>query len=550
MIFLNFSRVTKKSRYNFNYLLTIGESKKANCCFPIGNIFDTMVLHGSFCKAGDLNSRQLCKSSTESVKQPRGFMSEHKNILLVEDDAALRTAIETFLTKQTEYIVKSVGDVTAAKLELDNKEYDLILSDVKMPGGSGFDVMDFVKTKNQNPFIIFMTGYGSIEQAVSAMKAGAYDFIVKPFQLTTLENSIRAAFADKEILAHQSIHGEELMTDLFKHGDKTFITNNPKMMALIESLKKVATSKATVLIQGESGTGKEVLARMIHFYSPRRNRPFVAINCAALPDNLLESELFGHEKGSFTGAIQRQLGKFEISDGGTILLDEISEMSINMQTKLLRVLQECEIYRIGGNKPIPLNLRVIASTNRDLYKYMKDGNFREDLYYRINVIPIFVPPLRDRGNDALVLAGHFLEEFAAIHERERVELDELACYKISNYGWQGNVRELRNAMERAVLVGHFDQIGSEEALSNASLVETFSLNTSIIEDLPVEDATATGTNSDMTLSEIEKRVIFETLRRCGGNRTRTAEKLGISLRTLRNKLKSFKVDEHEMFDAQ
>lgn len=466
-------------------------------------------------------------------------MTVSKSLLLIEDDASLRTAIETFLTKETDYVVKSVGDMTAAKLELDSKEYDLILSDVKMPGGSGFDILNFVKNKTIEPIIIFMTGYGTIEQAVSAMKAGAYDFIVKPFQLTTLENSIRAALADKESLIRQSLRSEEI-GDL-KQGDKTFITNNPKMLALIENLKKVATSKATVLVQGESGTGKEVLARMIHYHSPRRNKPFVAINCAALPDNLLESELFGHEKGSFTGAIQRQIGKFEHSDGGTILLDEISEMSINMQTKLLRVLQECEIYRIGGNKSIPLNLRVIASTNRDLYKYMKEGHFREDLYYRINVIPIFVPPLRERGNDVLVLASNFLEEFASVHERPRVELDELARHKITNYGWNGNVRELRNAMERAVLIGNFDQIGNEEPTTNTSFIDSLSsMENSLSEDLPNASTTSSNGSIDMTLSEIEKRVIFETLRRCSGNRTRTAEKLGISLRTLRNKLKAFK----------
>lgn len=467
-------------------------------------------------------------------------MNQHKNILLVEDDASLRTAIEAFLTKETDYIVKSVADVSAAKLELDAKEYDLILSDVRMPGGSGFDLLDFIQNKNIDPVIIFMTGYGTIEQAVSAMKAGAYDFIVKPFQLTTLENSVRSALIDKEALIHQS--STEEMSDIFNLGDKPFITNHPKMVALIENLKKVATSKATVLIQGESGTGKEVLARMIHYYSPRRNKPFVAINCAALPDNLLESELFGHEKGSFTGAIQRQIGKFEHSDGGTILLDEISEMSINMQTKLLRVLQECEIYRIGGNKAIPLNLRVIASTNRDLYKYMKEGHFREDLYYRINVIPIFVPPLRERGNDVLVVANHFLDDFAKSHDRPRLVLDELARYKICNYGWQGNVRELRNAMERAVLVGNFDQIGNEEALANSSFIEKLSEEDPVAKSIRKE-MTEAADNADMTLDEIEKRVIFETLRRCGGNRTRTAEKLGISLRTLRNKLKAFKADE-------
>lgn len=475
-----------------------------------------------------------------------------KKILLVEDDASLRSAIESFLKKLSEFQVKSVGDVISAQAELDNDNYDLVLSDVKMPGGSGYDILKYINSKELDTPIVYMTAYGSIEDAVQVMKEGAYDFIVKPFQLTTLENIVKAALEDKanenlvnatKTSSNGTITNEE--DHYFKKGDKTFISENSKMLALIENLKKVANSKATVLIQGESGTGKEVLSNMIHYYSPRRNKPFVAINCAALPDNLLESELFGHEKGSFTGAIQRQLGKFELADGGTILLDEISEMSINMQTKLLRVLQECEIYRIGGNKPIPLNIRIIAATNRDLYSYMKEGNFREDLYYRINVIPIVVPALRERGNDVLLLAEHYLDEFARVHERDRITLDELARYKILNHPWQGNVRELRNAMERAILVGNFDQIGSDEANASTSIIGA--LNN--VQDQSTAEGADTGTLStgeELTLDEVEKRVIFETLRRCKGNRTRTAEKLGISLRTLRNKLKAFKAEEEKM----
>jgi transcriptional regulator with PAS, ATPase and Fis domain len=333
----------------------------------------------------------------------------------------------------------------------------------------------------------------------------------------------------------------QIIEEANRRGEPNFVTKNVKMLELIESIKKVAASKATVLIQGESGTGKEVIANMIHNFSPRRSKMFVAINCAALPDNLLESELFGHEKGAFTGAIQRQIGKFELSDGGTILLDEISEMSLNMQTKLLRVLQECEVYRIGGNKSIPLNLRVIASTNRDLYKYMKDGYFREDLYYRINVIPVHVAPLRERGEDVIVLANHFLDYFAHTHDRERMPLDELARYKILNYPWYGNVRELRNAMERAVLVGSFEQICGE--ISRRSM----DLRTIAPQGRAEEESTEPFT--DMTLDEVEKRVILETLRRCSGNRTRTAEKLGISLRTLRNKLKAFRLQDGTGADA-
>ena len=476
-----------------------------------------------------------------------------KKILLVEDDSSLRSAIESFLKKLEIYQVKSVGDAVSALAELDSDEYDLVLSDVKMPGGSGYDILKYMKSKNYQMPIIYMTAYGSIEDAVSVMKDGAYDFIVKPFQLTTLENVLNSALLDAEAQLNQdpqNANDENNSQDKFGRNEKVFITENKHVLELIDNLKRVANSKATVLIQGESGTGKEVLANMIHHFSPRQTKPFVAINCAALPDNLLESELFGHEKGSFTGAIQRQLGKFEYADGGTILLDEISEMSINMQTKLLRVLQECEIYRIGGNKPIPLNIRVIAATNRDLYKYMKEGNFREDLYYRINVIPLFVPPLRDRGNDVIVLANHFLQEFSKAHDRDQIEMDELARYKILNYEWQGNVRELRNAMERAILVGNFDQIGHDENFTNiqsAKMTPEKSTTQENQSSLQSYTGSITG-NQDLSLEEVEKRVIFETLSRNDGNRTRTAEKLGISLRTLRNKLKSFKEEEEALLN--
>ena len=459
----------------------------------------------------------------------------NKTLLLVEDDVSLRYAIESFLSQQGQYEIKLVGDFQTAQETLDKSKFDIVLTDVKMPGGSGFDLLKQVKKQNPETVVIVMTAYGTIEQAVEAMKHGAYDFLVKPFQLSTLDTVLASAVNAVETGAVSEKLPAE---DVQRKGEKVFITNNMCMKDLIENLKKVAASKATVLVQGESGTGKEVLAHMVHNFSMRRGKAFVAINCAALPDNLLESELFGHEKGSFTGAIQRQIGKFELSDGGTILLDEISEMSLSMQTKLLRVLQECEVYRIGGNKPIPINLRVVASTNRDLYKYMKDGYFREDLYYRINVIPIIVPPLRERGDDVLVLANHFLDEFSHSHDRPRIVLDELATHKVLTYPWYGNVRELRNAMERAILVGNFEQLGNELS-ANYSMAKTISEPAAQPTELS-ETKSHEKVDGEMTLDEVEKRVIYETLRRCGGNRTRTAEKLGISLRTLRNKLKAFK----------
>jgi DNA-binding NtrC family response regulator len=412
-------------------------------------------------------------------------------------------------------------------------EIDLILTDVMLPGFTGYDVLQKAHQKFPTIPIILMTAYGTIEKAVAVMKNGAYDFLVKPFSLNVLEMAINAAFMDstpsaKKTAPIQIGAGKTLVAGEGTEQPKNFITRDIKMIEILESVKRIAASKATVLIQGESGTGKELIARMIHDFSPRAERIFVAINCAAMPDTLLESELFGHEKGAFTGAVNRQIGKFELSNNGTILLDEISEMSLNMQTKLLRVLQECEIYRVGGNKPTSLNLRVIATTNRNLYQYTQEGHFREDLFYRLNVIPIKVPPLRERGQDILFMAQAFLQEFAKLHGRAVLPINDAAQKRILNCPWYGNVRELRNAMERAILVGDFHVV---DQMSQTPETKTIAAG-----------KTATGeafVAGGMTLDEIEQKVILSTLEKCGGNKTRTASQLGISLRTLRNKLKTY-----------
>ncbi len=464
-----------------------------------------------------------------------------KNILLVEDDLTLRFAIESCFANVPEYHIKAVGSYESAKKELQRRSFDLVLSDVKMPGGSGYELLKDVLKNYPQTSVILMTGYGSIEDAVLAMKEGAYDFLVKPFQLTTLENTVKSALEEqkyKQVMDAQqrTSPSKSEGVSIIKAINKVFVTNNDQMKNMIENLQKVSSSKATILLQGESGTGKEILASMIHDFSPRRDKPFVAINCAALPDNLLESELFGHEKGSFTGAIQRQIGKFEASDGGTLFLDEISEMSLTMQTKLLRVLQECEIYRIGGNKAIPLNLRIVTSTNRDLYAYMKAGHFREDLYYRINVVPIHVLPLRERGEDVLYLTEYYLEEFSRLHNRPALKLDEYARHQILSYRWQGNVRELRNTIERAVLVGSFQNV-LPEVSSSSALERVQNVTQNLSHQMSF---------GDLTLDQIEKQVILKTLSSCQGNRTHTAQKLGVSLRTLRNKLRQYREEENAL----
>lgn len=464
-------------------------------------------------------------------------------IVLVEDDASLRGAVDSFLRKSN-FQVQAFDRAENALKAVDDG-CDLVLSDVMMPGLTGFQLLDVVKQKSPKTPVILMTAFGTIEKAVDAMKHGAYDFLVKPFSLNLLETAIQSAILDKKSLNERESGDMPVLEDAgsvksVRFGgakvSERFITNNPKMLDLIENIKRIAPSKATVLIQGESGTGKELIAKMIHEFSPRSERIFVAINCAAMPDTLLESELFGHEKGSFTGAVARQIGKFEHSNNGTILLDEISEMSLTMQTKLLRVLQECEIYRVGGVKPIPLNLRVIATTNRDLFQYTKDGNFREDLFYRINVIPIFVPPLRERGDDVVLLSQEFLNEFAALHARPTMTIDDSIKKRIKNHPWYGNVRELRNAMERAILVGDFDVI-EEGNIGSVAPGKTY-------ESADAGDS-ETQFKKGMTLNDIEKVVILKSLEECDGNKTHTAARLGISLRTLRNKLSAYELEDNK-----
>lgn len=456
-----------------------------------------------------------------------------KNIILIDDDPSLRSAIGTFL-ERLNFQVRVFDSVELAIKEVGHG-CDLIISDVVMPGLSGYDLLKFVRKQFPNTPIILMTAYANIEKAVDAMKQGAYDFLVKPFSLSVLETAIQSAFLDRQsMLQKKRTFVQTVESDLVqkprgvKRVQDAFLTQNRALYTIIENIKKVAASKATILIQGESGTGKELIAHMVHEFSPRCERSFIAINCAAMPDTLLESELFGHEKGSFTGAIQRQIGKFELSNNGTILLDEISEMSLAMQTKLLRVLQECEVYRVGGTKPIPLNLRVIATTNRDLLKYTREGNFREDLFYRLNVIPVKMPPLRERKDDILLMVGEFLREFSETHARQAPVVDSVVQQKILAYAWPGNVRELRNTMERAVLVDSFDVIGEKKAAHEE--------DTLVLSPGPNAEGTVA---EGMTLADVEREMILKTLDRLGGNRTKTAIQLGISLRTLRNKLKLF-----------
>lgn len=468
-------------------------------------------------------------------------MTENIKILLADDDPQIRLALETVLTKQG-YLVTSFPDAMGAYLSLQENEYSLIISDQKMPKMTGQEFLAKVHEEFPKIPFIMITAYGTINQAVEAMQQGASDFITKPFDADTLVHIIERVLSPENIEFRNTIKRK-------KNGNP-IITNDPTMIKIFEIAEAVAKSDATVLVQGESGTGKELIAKLIHSSSPRSNQPFVAVNCAALPDTLLESELFGHEKGAFTGAQNKKIGKFELAQGGTILLDEISEMEIGLQAKLLRVLQEREVDRVGGTHPVPIDVRVVATTNRNLEESIQKGEFREDLFYRLNVIPITLPPLRERKGDIKLLVEYFMSKFL---KRKKNTLNQDILDVLEKYPWPGNIRELQNAVERAAILSQGGDLKSADFLLGkkknfsglASKIEIIRDEESNIENDLLENTTKLKNENDlsiksgMTVSQMEKTLILETLKTTNNNKNQAAEMLGISVRTLRNKLHEY-----------
>ncbi len=455
------------------------------------------------------------------------MMNKQNTVLVVDDDSAHRTMLRT-LIGGWEYAVSEADDGSTAVEKIKETAFDLVLMDVRMVKVSGLEALATIKAVNPAIPVIIMTAYSSVETAVKALKQGAHDYLTKPLDFDKLRLTIERAMEHTRLKEENRLLRETLGQQF---DSQNIIGRSPAMLKLLETVSQVAPSEATVLISGESGTGKELIAGALHFNSLRKGGPFVKINCAAITETLLESELFGHEKGAFTGADRRKEGRFSQAHGGTLLLDEVSEMSLMMQVKLLRALQEREFNRVGGEATIQVDVRVIAATNKDLMEQINDGAFREDLYYRLNVVELEVPPLSHRKEDIPLLAQHFLETFVAKNRKEIKGFTPKAMDNLIRYDWPGNVRELMNAVERGVVLARTDYLD----VTDFSFMQNSMLQT----DRDSADSAALSVNGDVPLEEIEKAAILSTLQAAGGNKSEAARRLGITRKTLHKKLKAY-----------
>jgi DNA-binding NtrC family response regulator len=436
------------------------------------------------------------------------------SILLIDDDDSLRRVMEFSLTEAGHKVAAAASGEEGLRL-FEKNSFDAVITDITMPGLNGMEVLTRVHARDADLPVIMITAYGTIESAVQAMKEGAFDYITKPFNRDELRLTLERALRLRRLEKENVVLRAEVID---RYRFESIVGSSDRIREALDLAGRVSASDATVLITGERGTGKELLAKGIHFNSARSGGPFVAVNCAAIPETLIESELFGHTKGAFTGAVKDKEGKFELADGGTILLDEIGDLRIELQAKILRVLQERTVDRVGGTKPIPVDVRVIASTNRDIEKAIKEGNFREDLYDRINVVAIRMPPLRERKEDISLLVKHFLNKF---NRDPQVGLNEEALGALVSYGWPGNVRELESVIERASVLRRGNSITLDDLPDKLKREKGGIEN--IILNLPDEG---------VALEDLEKSLIIKALEKHKGNQTRAAEYLGITRPTL------------------
>lgn len=465
-----------------------------------------------------------------------------KRVLVVDDEESIRWVLSKALTRQGLHVdVADCGE--SARVFLGNHQYDLAMIDIKMPDISGLDLLDEILINHPTLFIIMMTAESSMQNAVEAMKRGAYDYITKPFDLDALEAIIRKA--QKNVITPDDKAAFHRQPNSDSSGKKSIIGNSVPMQEVYKLLGKVSNSDITVLITGESGTGKELIARAVHHNSKRAEMPFVALNCAAIPHELLESELFGFEKGSFTGANERKIGKFEQANGGTIFLDEIGDMPLDLQTKLLRVLQEKEITRTGGNQPIPINVRIVAATNKVLETCVAEKSFREDLYYRLNVLPLELPPLRERTEDISQLVDFFIQKANSEFNSEISHCSDKAMNILVKHDWPGNIRELENTIQRACLLSqgntlrasdfpHLERNKDQDKQEDCALEAL--IETKLRASLAQRDIVEINDLYEMVLHQMERPLIQIILDKTRGNQLRAAEVLGINRNTLRKKI--------------
>lgn len=455
-----------------------------------------------------------------------------EKVILVEDEEFLRKNLAHYL-RSRRIDVAAVETIEEAQSYLARDNFDLMFLDLRLPDGDGTEFLKELNLRPSKPLIVIMTGFGSVESAVECMRFGAFDYLIKPFSNDQIDVALKKAEKFTHILKvnqYFSLHEDQ-------ESQSELLGKSLAMNQLRQLIRKIAQTQATVLIQGESGTGKELVARALHRLSPRSSAPFIKVNCAALPENLVESELFGHEKGAFTGALNKREGRFELAHGGTILLDEISEISLAMQAKLLRVLQEREFERVGGSRTIRIDVRVIATTNRKLEQSVERNEFRQDLYFRLNVVPVHVASLRDRKEDILFLAEYFVQRFMRKHGVIARGFNPAAEQILTAHDWPGNVRELQNVIERAVILCEPEQYIEPEHL-NVDLVLPKTSPEAAQSDTPIKSCSSNG--RFLTLYEIEKEHILGALEVCQQNRTQAAKLLDINIRTLRNKLNEYK----------
>ncbi len=462
-----------------------------------------------------------------------------RSVLIIDDEAAIRSSLSGAL-KDESYQVMTAGSGEEGLGYVMNGYFDAVLLDVWMPGIDGMETLKRIKAHMPDQLVIIMSGHGTVETAVKATKLGAYDFVEKPLSLEKLLVTLRNAFQFQELNKENRI----LRSEVFK--EPVMIGGSPKMIQLQEQISTIAPLNSWVLITGENGTGKELVAKAVHLGSRRREQPFVAVNCAAIPEELIESELFGHERGAFTGATQMKRGKFDQANGGTLFLDEIGDMSLKTQAKVLRILQEQKFERVGGSQTIDVDVRVVAATNKNLLESIKQNQFREDLYYRLNVIPIVVPPLRQRSEDVAALLRHYFEMFAKEQGREAKRVSEDAIQLLRHYPWPGNVRELRNLVERLSIMVKTPVVGTEdlpaellEAVANAPL--NLSGASGEMDEEAFSPALSAGLKE--AKNQFEREFIIRKLKENDWNISRTAQMLGIERAHLHRKIKALKISE-------